>query len=334
MYDVIQMRRGTAAQWASKNPILAAGEVGVELGALNTEQFKIGNGTNRWLDLPYFQNAVQIQGIIDELNAEGVPGPQGPAGPTGPQGPQGPAGPTGPQGPQGTTGATGSTGATGATGPTGPQGPAGADGDDGATGPQGPAGPTGPQGPAGADGGSSGNFPFTEHYGFVSAVGDPMVFTSNGSLGPNTLFISRLYIPAGKALTGLWVLVTSAGSHDGTSVENRLGFWEDDGTLTGQTANDPTIFTGGSGWRGGAIVGGPIASQSTPRFAYIGVLVHGMSGLNINYRVAGDTSSVQLGPSSTKRRQMLDGSPASALANINPTSFGSFTGFCPMMAIT
>ena len=75
--DLIKVRRGTAAQWASKNPILAAGEIGVELGALNDEQFKIGNGTNHWADLPYFQNAVQIADIIADLNAEGVPGPAG-----------------------------------------------------------------------------------------------------------------------------------------------------------------------------------------------------------------------------------------------------------------
>lgn len=295
--DLIKVRRGTAAQWASKNPILAAGEIGVELGALNDQKFKIGNGTNHWLDLPYFQNAVQIADIIADLNAEGVPGPAGDSA----------------YEVAVNNGFVGSEAAWLAS-LEGPEGPPGADG---------------------ADGGSNANFPFAEHYGFAAAVGDPMVFTTNGTLGPNTLFISRLYVPAGVALTSLWLLVNTAGSHDGTSVENKLGLWDDSGTLIGQTPDDPTIFTGGINWRGAAMIGGPIAAQSSPRFAYIGVLVHGMSGLNVAYRVAGDTSGVQIGPATTKRRQILNGSPPAGLpGSFDPTSYSSVTGYCPMMAIT
>lgn len=46
----MQQRRGTAAQWISANPILAAGEIGVETDTLLT---KIGNGANSWTALPY-----------------------------------------------------------------------------------------------------------------------------------------------------------------------------------------------------------------------------------------------------------------------------------------
>ena len=41
----IQMRRGTASQWTSSNPTLAAGEWGLET---DTDKFKIGNGTDAW----------------------------------------------------------------------------------------------------------------------------------------------------------------------------------------------------------------------------------------------------------------------------------------------
>jgi len=41
----IQVRRGTAAQWTSANPILAAGEWGFET---DTKKFKIGDGTTAW----------------------------------------------------------------------------------------------------------------------------------------------------------------------------------------------------------------------------------------------------------------------------------------------
>ena len=46
----IQLRRGTATQWSSSNPILAIGELGVET---NTSLFKVGDGINRWLNRPY-----------------------------------------------------------------------------------------------------------------------------------------------------------------------------------------------------------------------------------------------------------------------------------------
>src|SRR5882672_428195 len=74
------MRRGAAAQWTAANPILAQGELGVEL---DTYKWKVGDGTKQWSILPY---------------VTGGPGPTGPQGVAGPQGPQGVQGPQGPAG--------------------------------------------------------------------------------------------------------------------------------------------------------------------------------------------------------------------------------------------
>lgn len=46
----LQFRRGTATEWSNANPILAAGEMGIETG---TSFFKIGNGTTAWNLLSY-----------------------------------------------------------------------------------------------------------------------------------------------------------------------------------------------------------------------------------------------------------------------------------------
>jgi len=46
----IQIRRGTAAQWTSANPTLAAGEFGYET---DTGKAKIGNGSTAWNSLSY-----------------------------------------------------------------------------------------------------------------------------------------------------------------------------------------------------------------------------------------------------------------------------------------
>ena len=63
----MQQRRGTAAQWISSNngdgPILNAGEIGFEA---DTGKFKIGDGTNHWVDLDYFLDESDIDGITGD----------------------------------------------------------------------------------------------------------------------------------------------------------------------------------------------------------------------------------------------------------------------------
>jgi hypothetical protein len=46
----LQFRRGTSAKWTAVNPVLAAGEMGIES---NTNLFKIGDGVTSWTSLPY-----------------------------------------------------------------------------------------------------------------------------------------------------------------------------------------------------------------------------------------------------------------------------------------
>lgn len=46
----IKLRRGTAAEWTAANPILAAGEMGIET---DTRKFKFGDGTTHWNTLAY-----------------------------------------------------------------------------------------------------------------------------------------------------------------------------------------------------------------------------------------------------------------------------------------
>ena len=50
MADLIQIRRDTAANWTSANPILAQGELGAET---DTDKIKIGDGTTAWSSLDY-----------------------------------------------------------------------------------------------------------------------------------------------------------------------------------------------------------------------------------------------------------------------------------------
>lgn len=62
----MQQRRGTASQWTTADPILAAGEIGYET---DTGFFKIGDGTNLWSDLSYFKDLGDLAGSFDDYVA-------------------------------------------------------------------------------------------------------------------------------------------------------------------------------------------------------------------------------------------------------------------------
>lgn len=66
----IQFRRGTAAEWDSANPTLAAGELGYEV---DTSAIKIGNGVTTWSALGYSAvSEAYLQEAISGLGSGGV----------------------------------------------------------------------------------------------------------------------------------------------------------------------------------------------------------------------------------------------------------------------
>lgn len=53
---------GTAAEWASVNPILGRGQMGVDS---TTGGIKIGNGSTRWSALEFEGANIENDGVID-----------------------------------------------------------------------------------------------------------------------------------------------------------------------------------------------------------------------------------------------------------------------------
>lgn len=51
MTTTIQLKRGISTDWTTNNPVLAAGEVGIET---DTNKMKIGDGSTAWTSLAYF----------------------------------------------------------------------------------------------------------------------------------------------------------------------------------------------------------------------------------------------------------------------------------------
>ena len=63
----IQLRRGTAAQWTSADPVLSSGEIGFET---DTNQFKIGDGATIWSLLSYFAAGGGIANVVEDTTPQ------------------------------------------------------------------------------------------------------------------------------------------------------------------------------------------------------------------------------------------------------------------------
>lgn len=125
MADRIQLRRDTAANWTSKNPLLREGEPGFER---DTGKIKFGDGTKYWDQLGYLAGAgVPGDSAYEVAVANGFVGTEA-------EWLESLVGPQGVKGDKGDTGNTGSQGIQGIPGTNGTNGTNGADGSDGADG--------------------------------------------------------------------------------------------------------------------------------------------------------------------------------------------------------
>jgi hypothetical protein len=261
----------------------------------------------------------------------GVVGPAGPRGDTGLTGPAGPTGATGavgPTGSQGPTGPIGLTGSQGVVGPTGLTGLQGVKGDIGLSGPQGTKGDTGLAGSDGLAG--VGVYPISG-YGLISASGEPLSFFGSGAIGNNQAWLTRLWMPAGYAITNLFCAVRVGGTYSASSTPNQLALFDDSGNLISKTPDDSTLWTV-AGWRGGAI-SAPVPA-GVGRYVYIGLITGGMSNLFIaNPQNAADNhaSFFATGPGDNHKRCIY--ANATSLSSFNPVTYGTGNAYIPLVGI-
>jgi len=62
----MQQKRGLASRWTSTNPILLAGEIGVET---DTNKMKVGDGVTQWNNLGYMKVDAQSVSYTHTQNA-------------------------------------------------------------------------------------------------------------------------------------------------------------------------------------------------------------------------------------------------------------------------
>jgi hypothetical protein len=271
-----QPRHDTSGNW-NINPVLESGELGVDL---TMRQFKIGDGSNNWLNLPYqgstgstgftgptgigtiaFTGSTGPVGVTGNTGPTGsiVTGPTGYTGFTGVTGPTGPTGisSTGPTGPGGLlssiTGPTGPTGfgRTGSTGPTGTNSITGPTGNTGNTGPTGPPGINSITGPTGSEGS-----PGTILTGYIQLSFVPPATTSTFSTDPATYDITTTF----PSSIGSWAVI------DGSNIQ--LTFND---AYNGSSTVPPNI-TGIMYWYGSyTINGGTVVNGWRTRMVYPGI---------------------------------------------------------------
>lgn len=199
---------------------------------------------------------------------------------------------------------------------------------------------TGVKWAAAAGGGGAGMdqvFPVLSGYGLKAASGDPNTYLSVGAPGNGTIFFNRVWIPAGVAFDTLCIAIRDAGIHDGATVGNRLGLFDDAGTQLDLTAEDPAIFTT-NGWRTKVLLGGTQASQGSGRFVYLAPLYRGMTtGPNFaSLTSANDANanwwSLPAGGSANRRCTFIGGQTTMP-GSFNPTSSGTLTTFELLMGV-
>jgi hypothetical protein len=184
--------------------------------------------------------------------------------------------------------------------------------------------------PAGGASGMDAIFPLAG-YGLLAASGVPEAFSQSGGIGDGQLYAIRTWIPAGVAITSLWVAVQTGGTYT-SGAGNRLGLYDDTGAQVGLTPDDSTLWSAG-GWRGGAVAGGPIAGQGSGRFVYILIGQVGFSGITIPYAVAGSGAPwFSAGVGVTKRRCLY--TFAALPGSFDPTSYGTSSSFLPLVGVS
>lgn len=170
-------------------------------------------------------------------------------------------------------------------------------------------------------------------YGIVTATVQPEVAQVSSAAGH---WMVRIRVPAGKALTGVGVLVTSAGTLTSAGGFNSLALYDDAGAnLLAQTAADDTIWTS-PGWQGRAFTAS-YATQSSTWYARIRLQVDHMSPApSFAYAKAGPSGSGAFtgGVSKPNHRRSVFISGAALTswpASFDPTSIGSNTEYLPLV---
>lgn len=176
------------------------------------------------------------------------------------------------------------------------------------------------------------------YYGGVAISGDPRFFTVPGSFDNNVVMFERVWVPANKAITGVYFAIRNGSTltHNGTNFGNQIKIFDDAGSsVLGSIAVDETLWAT-SGWKGGNLQS-QIAAQGSGRFVYALAWIRGYTGVGIVSPPSSNDSNGTFqatGPAQSKRRGGYWLSQTSFPSTFDPTTIGSGTGFPPLVLLT
>lgn len=168
------------------------------------------------------------------------------------------------------------------------------------------------------------------NYGMVALSIDPALCQTASAIGSGLIWAVRVPVFAGVAFSNIWFAIRTAGTWDGVTSGNQLGLYNDSGVQLDTTAVDNTLWTS-TGWRGGALLGGTQAAQSSDRDVYMLIIIRGASVAPSPAWPPGPSDSsapyVAQGPGGGNRRAMYTSGNTALPASFNPTSYGTATGY-------
>lgn len=162
-----------------------------------------------------------------------------------------------------------------------------------------------------------------DQYGLVAITMPIECLTTATSVTINTIEICRIYVPAGKAITGAAVNVATAGATPGSTNDSGFCLYSDDGqTKVATHTNDYTIFTT-AGWRSKAFTS-QVAAQTVGKFYRLAMLHTCVTvpKFGTGSSTASSTWNVLI-PSGTHRRQIFASSTLTFPATFAPATFGT-----------
>lgn len=167
------------------------------------------------------------------------------------------------------------------------------------------------------------NYPLSE-YGFHSIscpIGNSINFLG---MIVGKLHLTRIYVPAGKAINSINFAVKTIGALPG-AIPSGVALYSDSGVQLSSVTN--TAFFTSTGWKT-ATLPSPIAAQATSKFYWVGI-ISGFLTLASLYSTADNPWN---GPSTHRRNISVAG--ANALpTSFNPATYGSIEDVLPMIAL-
>lgn len=184
-----------------------------------------------------------------------------------------------------------------------------------------------------AGGGDPAVFPLAG-YGLVAASDTPIAFGGSSGIGTGNVWLTRVWVPPNTAFSKIALAVRSGGTHSASAVPNQLAWYNDSGVLQEATPDDPTMWSSSNdnNWYVGTLPT-PVSAQSVGRFIYIGFIVGGYAGVSAAWNAQPGANMLSITVGSSQRRTMFAGGQSALPASFDPTSFGTLTGFIPLVGL-